>query len=60
MAKKAEQLRDATLAMQDYRSQALAVQANTERLRALRLAKEQSHVPNGKPTQKKPTQKKRA
>ena len=66
MLKKAEQLRDAARAMQDYRSQALATLANAERLRALRLAKEQSHGPDAnppaqeKPAKKIPTQKKRA
>jgi hypothetical protein len=42
MAKKAERLHDAALPAQDYRSQALASQANTERLRTLRLAKERT------------------
>jgi hypothetical protein len=56
MAKRAERIREAVLAMQDYRSHALATLANAERLRALRLAKEESHAPNAK----KPTQKRRA
>jgi hypothetical protein len=39
-ALKQERARDAALAMQEYRAEQKAVLARTERLRALRLAKE--------------------
>jgi hypothetical protein len=39
-AMKEERARDAAQAMRDYEAEQLAVRANTERLRALRLAKE--------------------
>ena len=42
--------RDAALAMKEYQAEQLAVQARTERLRALRLAKEQVAVAAAKPT----------
>ena len=40
MAAKEQRARDAELAMHEYEAEQLAIRANTERLRALRLAKE--------------------
>jgi hypothetical protein len=45
-AVKAERALDKAAAMQEYEAEALALQANTERLRALRLAREAESVQN--------------
>ena len=56
--KKEERARDGRKAMTEYEVQAVAVRAKTERLKALRLAKEaeaQTEVPPAKPTKRRPT-----
>lgn len=45
-AVKAERALDKAAAMQEYEAEALALQANTERLRALRLAREAETAQN--------------
>ena len=56
--RKLQQAEDAKKAMAEYRAQAAAVDANTERLRALRLAKERPRPrPPGKAVKKKPAKK---
>jgi hypothetical protein len=54
-AVKAERALDKAAAMQEYEAEALALQANTERLRALRLAREAESVqnPSAQPPAKK-------
>jgi hypothetical protein len=55
--KKEERARDGRKAMTEYEVQALAVRAKTERLKALRLAKEaqaQTEEPPAKPTKRRP------
>jgi len=54
-ASKEERARDAAQAMRDYEAARLALRANTERLRALRLAKEAGNAPAAKrqPAKKK-------
>jgi hypothetical protein len=52
-AVRAERARDAALAMRQYEAEKLAVLDKTERLRALRLAKEAADLTEPKP--KKPT-----
>lgn len=51
-AMKKDRERDATAAMKEYEAEKRAVLANTERLRALRLAREagQAHATPAKPT----------
>jgi hypothetical protein len=44
-AKKDERAQDAAQAMREYEAEKLAIQRNTARLRALRLAKEAEQVP---------------
>ena len=56
--KKEERARDGRKAMTEYEVQAVAVRAKTERLKALRLAKEaeaqaQTEVPPAKPTKRR-------
>jgi hypothetical protein len=46
-AVKAERALDKVAAMQEYEAEALALRANTERLRALRLAREAESKQNG-------------
>jgi hypothetical protein len=56
--KKEERARDGRLAMIEYEVQARATRAKTERLKALRLAKEaqaRTDVPPAKPTVRRPT-----
>ena len=56
MAMKEDRARDAALAMQQYESEKRAVVANTERLRALRLAREagnEAPAKTQKPVRKK-------
>jgi hypothetical protein len=57
--RKLQQAEDAKKAMAEYHAAAAAVDANTERLRALRLAKEaeEAAVAPAKPVKKKPARK---
>ena len=60
--KKEERARDGRKAMSEYEVQALAVRAKTERLKALRLAKEaqaQTEAPPAKPTKRRPASRKK-
>jgi hypothetical protein len=57
-AVKAERALDKVAAMQEYEAEALALQANTERLRALRLAREAESMQN--PGTQPPVKKKAA
>jgi hypothetical protein len=52
-AMKKDRERDATAAMKEYEAEKRAVLANTERLRALRLAKEAGEAPAKTPKAKK-------
>jgi len=52
-AKKDERARDAALAMREYEAEKLAVDKNTARLRALRLAKEAEQTETRKNAAKK-------
>jgi len=52
-AKKAERDRDAAQAMRDYEAEKRAAQANMERLRALRLAKERADAQEPAKSKKK-------
>jgi hypothetical protein len=57
--KKERQAADARAAWNDYLTQKAAVEKNTERLRALRLAKEASEAAGAKPAEKKETARRR-
>jgi hypothetical protein len=64
--KKEERARDGRKAMTEYEVQAVAVRAKTERLKALRLAKEaeaqaqaETEVPPAKPTKRRPASRKK-
>jgi hypothetical protein len=56
--KQEERVKDGRMAMTEYETQARATRAKTERLKALRLAKEaqeQTEVRPTKPTERRPT-----
>ena len=57
--KKERQAADAKAAWDDHLAQKAAVEKNTERLRALRLAKEASEAAGEKPAEKKETARRR-
>ena len=60
--KQEERAKDGRKAMTEYEVQALAVRAKTERLKALRLAKEaqaQTEEPPAKPTKRRPASRKK-
>jgi hypothetical protein len=56
--KKARQAADAKIAWDEYQANHAAVEKNTERLRALRLAKEAREAAEPKPTKKSKPRKK--
>ena len=55
--RKASQAAEAAKAMAEYRAQQAAIDANTERLRALRLAREAELAANPPPIEPKPGKK---
>jgi len=60
--KQEERARDGRMAMTEYGTQARAIRAKTERLKALRLAKEaqaQTEEPPAKPTERRAARRKK-